>query len=160
LGFEEDFLVKFFYRMGFVCRKHDGMISTYATVYEFMARPEVLSLTEWYLAPSDEATWHSLEVEGRWTTERSTIALDQLTSWEALRVVVRNHHPSARLVSFDVGAQPLLEKVKPGKSLQIDLPRAVNGSALNIGCQTLQPRSYGRPDDRNLGIFVPHIEYL
>lgn len=160
LGFHEEFLFRLFNSMGFQSRKHQGLLTRYATVYEFVLRPDIVKMSEWRLPPDIDAQWHGFETSGRWTTSFSTFPLDQTDSWSRLRVVCRNHHPSCQLVKFKMDDRFTETLVDSGAFAYVTLERAGSPKELCIETDTVQPSSYGLKDERHLGIFVEHIEYI
>ena len=160
IGFEEDFLLRCFVRGGFMARKYDGMISTLANTYEFRKRPNVIKLADWPLIPVDEATWHTREKTGRWTTKWSTFYLDQTTTWTAISLLVHNFHAQSQTVYFKLGKHEIGADFKPGETKSIRMPRGIDAHSVAIVTNVVSPTDYGVPDERKLGIFVEQIEFL
>jgi SAM-dependent methyltransferase len=159
IGFQEDFLLRSFVQQGFITRKHPGQISEYATVYEFRKRPAVVKLGDWPLLPADDITWHPIEPNGRWTTNRSTFCLDQNSDWRSLTVSVWNFHATRLLAGWSCGTGTAEIALKPREQRVLEIPRGKVADTLEFTSETLVPRSYGIADDRSLGLFVEQIEY-
>ena len=159
IGFQEDFLLKCFVTRGFVYRKHPGVISSCATVYEFQPKPPLIGLATWSLLPSDDSTWHPVDPGGRWTKARSVITLDSSDPSSAIGVRATNYHHRRRTVRFICGncvEETIFERAETKEVL---LARGSSDSPLAIECETLCPRAYGVSDDRELGIFVEDLRY-
>jgi 2-polyprenyl-3-methyl-5-hydroxy-6-metoxy-1,4-benzoquinol methylase len=160
IGFQEDFLIKCFIKNGFVYRKYPGIISSYATIYEFRPKPPILALANMRLAPSDDRTWHSVDPGGRWTTGRSMITIDSSDLSPGIGIRVTNYHDRNRTVRFICGRSLKTENFAQHETKEILLERDGADADLVIECETLCPRIYGVPDDRELGIFVEWVRYL
>jgi glycosyltransferase involved in cell wall biosynthesis/2-polyprenyl-3-methyl-5-hydroxy-6-metoxy-1,4-benzoquinol methylase len=160
LVFEEEFLLRCFIRNGFVFRKHPGVISRYATIYEFRPRPQIVNLGTWKLTPRDDATWHGVESNGRWTTAHSKVTIDCTSPWNRLTILTVNHHARAGRVSFRYAGNEQEVAYQAGEQVEVTFKRKESGDCLEILCAPISPKSYGVQDSRHLGIFVKHLEYL
>jgi 2-polyprenyl-3-methyl-5-hydroxy-6-metoxy-1,4-benzoquinol methylase len=160
LGFTEEFILGYFFSMGFVYRKRPGMISHYANIYEFLPRPVSINLSEWRLPPDDDYTWHDPEPNGRWSKSRSTITLDRASDWSALRVDLSNFHPKKQTFRLEIDHNSIDLSLFPGERKQFDFRREDGKGPLIIVCEPISPRSYGADDNRELGIFCHSITYL
>lgn len=162
LGFQEEFLVRLFNRMGFVFKKHYGHISHLAVVYEFVRRPAVIKFNQWQFPPDVDAGWNGFEPDGRWTKGSSIIPVDCTETWTKLNITCQNYHPAVQVVKFGLGHGNVeIVKFKPGELVEVTLNRRPPlADHVTIETEAIQPSAHGGADTRRLGIYVKELEYI
>lgn len=162
LGFQEEFLLRLFNRLGFGFKKYHGHLSNLAIIYEFVLRPAVVKFSEWQFPPDVDAQWHYFEPEGRWTKGLSTIPIDCTETWTKLKISCQNYHPAVQVVKFGLGDGNVeIVEFKPGEFIEVTLNRRpALADHVTIETEARQPSVDGNADKRHLGIFVKEMEYI
>jgi SAM-dependent methyltransferase len=160
LGFQEDFLIDTFIRNGFVWRHFPTTLSHWADLHEFGLRPESVLLEDYQLPRSADATWHGREPGGRFTREASRLPVDCQGDYDRLGINFLNHHPTPLDVLVEVGEFSAAFMVDGAGSYRLEIPRQVVTGEIILKIPTLNPKTYGLEDDRNLGIFVHSFDYV
>jgi len=157
LGFQEDFLANLFTNFGFAAQRYECAVSDWGTTYVFDFRKRRIDLSTQWLPHADACTWHLPERNGRWTKDKSTIALDSTETFSALIASATNHHSVEQVVLIDYGGRIYKETFRPGEQKNIRIPAPVKSSKITFECRTTVS---GAKDPRALGIFIHEIEYV
>lgn len=162
LGYSEDFIGNFFVNNGYAAVCFDCPISDFGVTYSFSPRPDNIEMGMHWLPCVDAEGWHAPEQHGRWTRGKSTMALDQTDSFQALDVTVTNHHDTQHALNIDYGGVTTTAYIEAGQTATIRIDAKAKSPKIMFASDTFVPGGPGMEsnDSRALGIFVHSIDYV
>lgn len=153
LGFQEDYLIGKFRRAGLSWFYYDDANAKTAQIYEFRKWLDPLPLSACAMTVAEGASWHSTEMDGRFTTAESFIELPSRDG--QISLVLENRRPVERIGQVTFGGVSQHFSLLPGQTVQLRFPQR-QGDNQRITLTSNAPTD-GGSDARAVGVFVRSI---